>query len=125
MGEQQCLLKAARSPRESECKMIVGFWELTTGVSFSHSAGQAETEQRKPCRISPRAHTHMHIHTPNATILQFPELLNHVIMSLSLPALSSYCTTVIVPISQLKGVLHTPSVEKPPCSEVTYQPPPS
>ena len=86
--DQQWIPTAARSSRVGKSKTRVGVLscqaDLATGVSFSLSAGQAGSEQRKPCRISPCAHIHTHTHTLNATVLQFPELLNHVIMSLSL-----------------------------------------
>lgn len=94
--EKQCLLKATRSLRVSTYKRIVGFWsprQTLRLVSPSLFLLAKQRASRENPAGFPLVHTHTCTHTLNATILQFPELLNHVIMSLSLPALSSYCTT--------------------------------
>lgn len=81
-------------PWESKCEMIAGFCDCRQTCYWSlplRFCWPSREREEKTLQDFPYAHTHTHTHTytqsPFTTVLQFPELLNNVIISLPCPVL--------------------------------------
>ena len=138
-AEQQCLSPPEQSafPWESECEMIAGFCDCRQTCYWSlplRFCWPSREREEKTLQDFPSAHTHTHTHTlklthththtqsPFTTVLQFPELLNSVIISLPLscPLTAPWLS---FPTPHSRASLAPLCKTKPPCSEVTLKSP--
>lgn len=116
-------------PWESKCEMIAGFCDCRQTCYWSlplRFCWPSRERKEKTLQDFPYAHTHTHTHTytqsPFTTVLQFPELLNNVIISLPLscPLTAPWLS---FPTPHSRASFAPLCRTKPPSSEVTPKSP--